>query len=69
MTIIRVKYDAYYGRTGVIEPFAGRCKKCNQVKLCLKVDGSEGEYEPALICGECIKTILDAVYNTPDGEP
>ncbi|MGZ4968063.1 MAG: hypothetical protein ACXV8O_01490 [Methylobacter sp.] len=59
-TIREIKhFEAGFDRTGVIELVIDTCCICEQEKVCVYIDGSEGEYGGASVCAECVKRECD----------
>lgn len=47
------RFKAHYGRIGIIEAKISKCTVCEQEKVVISVDPSEGEYGSGCICKEC----------------
>ena len=52
-------FDANYGRVGEICVIKGVCDLCGEEKLCVYIDGSEGEYGGAFVCKDCVVRELE----------
>ena len=48
-------FKAGYSRQGEVFLVTDTCVICEVVKTCIYIDGSEGEYGGASICGDCAK--------------
>lgn len=48
------EFDGNYGRQGIIEVGDATCDVCKQVRVCIIVDASEGEYNAGNVCPECV---------------
>ncbi len=47
------QFKASYGRTGIIKAEMSECTVCDQKKVVISIDSSEGEYGSGCICKEC----------------
>jgi hypothetical protein len=56
----RIRFDADYGRVGVIQVTYTACGGCGKAAPCLHVDQSEGEYRPGAVCRGCIVRLFEA---------
>lgn len=52
------KFDGGYDRVGVIEVKTETCNMCEKVGQCLVIDGSDGEYDTAPLCRQCITALF-----------
>ena len=55
----RVTYDGGYNRTGEIGVMTWRCAACEEERLCLVMDSSEGEYQWGAICQPCANAMFE----------
>ena len=55
------KFDAAFCREGVVSLVVDNCVLCGEEKRCVYIDGSEGEYGGASVCGDCAKSACDSV--------
>lgn len=55
---LEFKFDANYGRIGVIRLQKAHCLICKIETLCLFVDGSADEYVAGTICKACIDSLF-----------
>lgn len=53
-----LSFDGNYGRDGMMRATKALCSGCNVEKKCLVTDQSEGEYNPAMICLDCIEWLF-----------
>lgn len=60
-------FDANYGRDGVVCVTDTVCLGCGKADLCVHVDQSEGEYNPASICRDCIAKLFERHRTFNDG--
>jgi len=51
------KFNGGYGRIGEIWVENHECNLCGKEKICVATDGSEGEYNSAWICSDCVKRL------------
>lgn len=56
-----IKFDGEYGRVGRMHVDAVSCLGCGKQGPCLVSDQSEGEYNAAQVCRECIERLFAAV--------
>ena len=54
-----VLFDASYARTGTISVERETCHGCHQVKTCISIDNSEGEYSQGNICLDCASDLIE----------
>jgi len=54
-----VLFDASYSRTGTITVERETCHGCHQVKICISIDNSEGEYSQGNICLDCASDLIE----------
>ena len=57
-----LSFDGKYGRDGVMRATRAACAGCGEEKKCLRVDQSEGEYDPGLICLDCIERLFSETH-------
>lgn len=61
-----IRFDANYGRMGLICVTDTVCQGCGKAAMCLYVDPSENEYTPGTVCRACI----DKLFAQPvEGKP
>lgn len=59
-----ILFDAHYGRDGTITVvFKAVCGGCKEVRKCLRVDQSEAEYNPGIVCLDCIENLFAATQS------
>jgi len=58
-----IRYDAGYGRVGLVFGKEGHCKGCGEYTTCVVADTSESEYEPATVCGACLARIMSRIQS------
>lgn len=53
-------FDGGYGRQGAVDIiFDGQCFKCKRSIVCLTIDGSDGEYDSATFCQDCLNGFFE----------
>ena len=55
---MRIGFDGGYNRRGIIQVKEATCCRCRKTKPCLVSDASEGEYNQACICKECVSILF-----------
>jgi hypothetical protein len=63
-------FDGWHHREGEVwaDPVA-TCSVCKEVRPCVVLDSSEGEYAPGAICLACATRALAEVAPSPPGPP
>jgi len=56
-------FGSGYGRWGEIGLSAARCDVCDQPRICLWIDSSEGEYGAGHVCKHCVSVLFSQHAN------
>ena len=60
-TGIMLKRDNRQYYIGVC-PVTDTCNCCGEAKRVLEIDNSDGEYNPAYLCGECVTDLINGEH-------
>lgn len=61
MDYIIKEFNGGHGVVGQIGIEKHKCSLCGKDKLCIAADGSEGEYDYACICADCVTSEINKV--------